>query len=90
MVEVLPYEVNEGHFVFGDTPRFKSPIDGSVIEGRRAYEDHCKRHNVVPTAELAGLKREPSAVAEQRDRQALREQLWELTDRSMRGRRCRE
>jgi hypothetical protein len=90
MVEILPYEADGGHFVFGDTPRFVSPLDGSVIEGRKQYEDHCKRHNVVPTAELKGLQRGPSMVDKQRERQQLREQLWELTDRSMRGRRCRD
>lgn len=90
MVEVKSYVENDGHFVFGDTPRFVSPIDGSVIEGRRQYEDHCKRHNVVPTAELKGVTRGPSVVEEQRDRRELRERLWELTDKSMRGRRCRD
>ena len=90
MVEVLPYEASEGHFVFGDKEAFRSPIDGSVVEGRRAFEEHCKRHNVVPTAELQGLKASSSVVEAQRDRQALRERLWEYTDKSMRGRRCRD
>jgi hypothetical protein len=41
--------------VRGDMDSFVSPIDGSVVSGRAAFRDHCRRHNVVPTADLAGL-----------------------------------
>lgn len=43
------------HMVIGDIPDFVSPIDGSVVRGRAGLRDHCARHDVVPTAELAGL-----------------------------------
>jgi hypothetical protein len=43
----------------GDLPDFVSPIDGSVVHGRAGMRDHCARHNVVPTAELAGLPPKP-------------------------------
>lgn len=41
--------------VAGDLPDFVSPIDGSVVKGRAGLREHCKRHNVVPTADLKGL-----------------------------------
>jgi len=42
--------------VFGDNIRFVSPIDGTVVEGRAAMREHCRRHDVIPNQELAGLK----------------------------------
>lgn len=45
--------------VRGDIPDFVSPIDGSVVSGRAGLRDHCRRHNVVPTSELAGLPPKP-------------------------------
>ena len=42
--------------VFGDNVRFVSPIDGAVVEGRSAMREHCRRHDVVPNQDLAGLK----------------------------------
>ena len=45
--------------VRGDLPDFVSPIDGSVVSGRAGLRDHCRRHNVVPTSELAGLPPKP-------------------------------
>lgn len=49
--------------VFGDLPDFVSPIDGTIVRGRAGMREHCKRHDVVPTADLAGL---PSRMPEQR------------------------
>lgn len=43
----------------GDIPDFVSPIDGSVVSGRAGLREHCRRHDVVPTAELAGLPPKP-------------------------------
>lgn len=90
MVEVVPDGDDGLHYVRGDMDYFVSPIDGTIVNGRRGFEEHCKRHNVVPTAELKGLGRPTSAVAEQRERTELRERLWEYTDKSMRGRKCRD
>ena len=45
--------------VRGDLPDFVSPIDGSVVSGRAGLRDHCRRHGVVPTSELAGLPPKP-------------------------------
>ena len=59
--------------VHGDLPDFASPIDGTVVKGRAGLRDHCARHNVILTAELAGLPiRQPEAVP---DRGAIREDI---------------
>jgi hypothetical protein len=45
--------------VRGDLPDFVSPIDGKTYSGRAGLRDHCARHDVVPTSELAGLPPKP-------------------------------
>jgi hypothetical protein len=55
--------------VIGDIQPFVSPIDGAVISSRAVLRDHCKRHNVVPTAELAGLQPEPRKQNPTHDRE---------------------
>lgn len=42
------------HAVHGDIQAFVSPIDGEVISDRKQYREHCKKHNVVNTAEFDG------------------------------------
>ena len=44
-----------GPAIIRDLPDFISPIDRRLYSGRTGMRDHCARHNVVPTAELAGL-----------------------------------
>jgi hypothetical protein len=91
MEEILPYDdTNAGHFVFGDVPEFVSPLDGTRIQGRKQYEEHCRKHNVVPTEALKGATREQDRYGAERERRQLREMLWEYTDKSMRGRACRD
>ena len=46
-----------------DVPDFVSPIDRTIVKGRAGIRDHCARHNVVPTQELAGLPVGPQPVA---------------------------
>lgn len=62
-VDVLPCDVGDSppaHAVMGDLESFVSPIDGSVVSGRVALREHCKKHGVVPTAELKGLPPKPA------------------------------
>ena len=47
---------NPGCFIQGDIPDFVSPIDGSTVRGRAGMREHCKKHDVVPTQELSGLR----------------------------------
>lgn len=54
--------------VYGDLPDFVSPIDGTTVRGRAGMRDHCARHNVVPTADLAGLPSRPQATASRSER----------------------
>lgn len=43
-----------------DLPDFRSPIDGRMYSGRAGLREHCAKHNVVPTADLAGLPPKPA------------------------------
>lgn len=59
--------------VHGDLPDFVSPIDHTVVHGRAGLREHCLRHNVVPTADLAGL---PYVPPEHKpDRREIRETI---------------
>ena len=61
--------------VMPDLPEFRSPIDGKVYSGRAGLREHCRRHNVVPTADLKGLPFKQSVQQHQPDRAAIREEL---------------
>jgi hypothetical protein len=57
-VDIFPDDYKGGHgahAVMGDLPDFVSIIDGSVVSGRAGMREHCKKHDVVPTADLKGL-----------------------------------
>jgi hypothetical protein len=45
--------------IMPDLPNFVSPIDGKQYSGRAGMREHCAKHNVVPTADLAGLPPKP-------------------------------
>jgi len=40
------------HFIQDDFHPFISPIDKTVVSGRRQYAEHCKKHDVVNAAEF--------------------------------------
>jgi hypothetical protein len=62
-----------GVTIMPDLPDFISPIDRTVVRGRAGMREHCKKHDVVPTADLAGLPTErPKTLP---DRGAIREEL---------------
>lgn len=46
---------SRGVTILPDLPDFVSPIDGKTYSGRAGLREHCKRHDVVPTADLKGL-----------------------------------
>jgi hypothetical protein len=64
-----------GPAIHMDYEPFVSPIDGTLISGRRAYREHCQKHDVVPTRELKGLPVKPAAQEYKPDRAAIREEL---------------
>ena len=41
-----------GHYVRDDYAPFVSPLDGTVVSGRKQYDEHCKKHGVVNAAEF--------------------------------------
>jgi hypothetical protein len=89
MVEVPINDAIDDHtMVHGDIPAFVSPLDGSTVEGRRAYEEHMKKHNVVPF-EAGDEKKKPPGRSDA-DRKAMREMIWEYTDRVSRGHKARD
>lgn len=89
MVEV-PLEPNPDDFtmVHGDIPRFISPLDNTVVEGRRQYVEHMEKHGVVPF-EAGDEKRKPPGRTPE-DRKALREYLWEKVDRVNQGHKAQD
>ena len=80
MVEVLNEDDSDScqTMVHGDIPAFRSPLDGTIVEGRRAYYDHMRKHNVVPF-EAGDEKKKPPKV----DPVPRREAIWEIVDRSI-------
>lgn len=54
-----------------DLPDFRSPIDGKWYSGRAGMREHCAKHNVVPTADLAGLPPKPSYHVPERSKREI-------------------
>jgi hypothetical protein len=50
-----PAPSSDGYTILPDLPDFVSPIDGKLYSGRAGLREHCKRHDVVPNADLKGL-----------------------------------
>jgi hypothetical protein len=70
------YYVSSGHAaVLPDLPDFVSPIDGKVYHGRAGLREHCRLHDVVPTADLRGLPPKLAQTPYVVDRAAIREKL---------------
>jgi hypothetical protein len=68
-------EVSTGLMVMGDLPDFRSPIDGTVVSGRAGMREHCKRHDVVPSADLAGLPNKLAVTPPKSHRAEIRQTL---------------
>lgn len=84
MVEIdLAAERSDAPAVRDDIEPFISPIDGSVVASRSALRDHMGKHDVVPYDEVKGTRVEDRYAAS-RERQSMREMLWEFTDRAIR------
>lgn len=64
-----------GPMVIGDYEPFVSPLDGKIVSGRKEYRQHCKDHNVVPTADLKGLPMKQAVEEYVPDKAAIREEL---------------
>jgi hypothetical protein len=67
-----------GPAVRGDLPDFVSPIDGTVVSGRVQMREHCRKHDVVPTAELKGLPPKTMNQEYKPDREATRRVIADI------------
>ena len=85
MVEIHYADEGSSDFpmVAGDIPAFVSPLDGTVVEGKRAYYEHMRKHNVVPFEAGSEKAKSQSHQVDQKARQALREHIWENVDRAI-------
>ena len=65
--------------IMPDLPDFVSPIDGKTYSGRAGMREHCRKHDVVPQAELAGLpNRRPPQTASAEYREATRRTIADV------------
>ena len=77
-VDEIPELVGSGDrsaAVMGDLESFVSPIDGTVVSGRAGLREHCKKHHVVPTADLKGLPFKQAVQEYQPDRAGIRDAI---------------
>lgn len=74
-VDEIPEQERKSATVFGDLPDFISPIDGSVVSGRAGMREHCRKHGVIPTADLAGMPVKPANQPYQPDSAGIRDAL---------------
>ena len=58
-VDVIPEQDSRKQVFSPDLPDFVSPIDGKAYNGRAGLREHNAKHNVVMTADLAGLPPKP-------------------------------
>jgi hypothetical protein len=71
-------QVASGVTFMPDLPDFVSPIDGKLYSGRAGMREHNAMHNVVPTADLAGLPFKTTATEYKPDRAAIRETIKQV------------
>jgi hypothetical protein len=83
-VEITREAAPDAPYVRDDISPFVSPIDGSVVSSQSALRDHMGRHGVVHYDEVKNQGPKKDRYQEQRERRALRERLWEYTDRAIR------
>lgn len=76
---VPPKQLGRSAYVMEDLKPFRSPVDGSIVDGRVAYRAHNKRNNVVPTEDLKGLPPKPLVMETPKEhRQATKEQIAQI------------
>lgn len=79
------------HYVLPDIGRFRSMVDGSVIEGRKQYEDHLRRHHMrivdpseVAPEKIAAYRKEYDAAPEHR-KELIRSQVDAMTHKEFKA-----
>ena len=84
--------VRDGHYVRGDIEAFVSPIDGSVIQSRKAMDDHCRKHGVIPAQEFSPeyiekKQRERDRPLTTAEKFARKQEIWEIWNKVEAGHR---
>lgn len=78
-VDIFPEDIEvRSAAVRGDYAPFKSPIDGTVVEGRRQFREHCLKHDVVPTSDLKGLPPKQMNTEYKPDRAAIKRTIADI------------
>ena len=77
------------HFVIDDMKEFISPVDRTLVSGRKSYEAHNKRNNVVSAADItpetaSQMQKERNKPPSRKEVQARREQISEAIDHMQR------
>ena len=49
--EYIPKK-ERGLMIMPDLPDFVSPIDGTIVKGRKGYREHCREHNVTGASDF--------------------------------------
>jgi hypothetical protein len=49
-----PKRADFGSLIVPDLPDIVSPVDGTIMHGRRGMREHMKEHNLIHTEELKG------------------------------------
>ena len=75
-VEEAPAPEPLGPMIIPDLPAYESPIDGHIVEGRRARREDLKRNHARP---YEGLEQERKEA--QRQQQYVREREEQILDR---------
>ena len=73
------HDHRDGPIIRGNFDAFPSPIDGTLIRTQRQDDDHCKKHNVVPSAEFSPewYERKAKERAEFFTRKKTPQEVWE-------------
>lgn len=90
-VEVAESRLSDLHYVMPDIGRFRSMADGSVIEGRKQYEDHLKRKGMrivdpseVKTEDILNYKKNYDFSPDHR-KELIRAQISSMTDKEFKA-----
>lgn len=79
------------HEIMPDIGRFRSMVDGSVIEGRKQYEEHLKRHHmrIVDPSEVSKEKilsyQKNYDVAPEHRKEIIRSQIDSMTHKEFKA-----
>ena len=83
-VEIDRNAVSDAPAVHDDIEPFISPVDGTVIASRSQLRDYMGEKGLVHYDEVKDQGPKQDRYQADRERRALREKMWEYTDRAIR------